>query len=96
MKTSEIRDKILEKKTLYNQAVIRSDEACCKIKKSLEGITDDDVMRLLDKTGIDIRELKTLDLERLKSDLDYVNTYQNKIDTAVKALHAYLEEALNV
>ena len=96
MKTSEIRDKILEKKTLYNQAVIRSDEACAKIRKSLDSITEDEVARLMDKTGIDIRELKTLDLDRLKSDLDYVNMYQSKIDTAVKALHSYLEGALNV
>ena len=96
MKTSEIRDKILEKKTLYNQAVIRSDEACAKIRKSLDSITEDEVARLMDKTGIDIRELKTLDLDRLKSDLDYVNMYQSKIDTAVKVLHSYLEGALNV
>lgn len=96
MKTSEIRDKILEKKTLYNQAVIRSEEACVKIQKALDSITDEDADKLFDKTGIEIRSFKTINLDRMKSDSSYLKECQSNLDNVINALHTYLEESLNV
>lgn len=96
MKTSEIRDKILEKKTLYNQAVIRSEEACNKIRNALDSITEEDADKLFNKTGIEVRSFKSMDLDRMKSDALYLKECQNNLDQVINALHTYLEESLNV
>lgn len=95
MKTSEIRDKLLEQKTLYQASIERSNVAIDNIKQILSSITDDDVT-LLGELGIDIANLKVIDFERLKSDAGYLEQCLTMQQTIIEKLHSYLEGELNV
>lgn len=95
MTTVEIRDKILEQKTLYQKSLEVSAEAKEKIATTLAGI-DDNTVNLLLKEGIDIRGILLIDLDRLQEDAEYAKKCSNDIKVLVNKIHDYLEEAISV
>lgn len=96
MKTSEIRDKLLEKKTLYNQAVLRSEKACEDIQNVFKGISEEDMNEIQNSLGINIRQLQSINLEKMKTDSSYLANYRSELDSVITQLHLYLESALDV
>lgn len=95
MKTSEIRDKLLEQKTLYQASVERSNVAIEEIKQILGNVTDEDVA-LLEEIGVHLAELRTVNFDRLKSDTSYLKQCMLVQKEAIEKLHSYLEGELNV
>lgn len=95
MKTSEIRDLLLQERALYQQSLKDSEEAVQKISEVLDGISEEDC-ELLSSIGIDYRRVKGIDLERIRTDAEYVAECRQTIDAVILALHDYLRGALGV
>lgn len=94
--TKELRDLYTEKKTIYNESVTRANVAQESISKKLEDIDMDFVEKLATEHNIDLRVLKTMDLERIKTDPEYLGQVQNHLASGINQLHAYIERCLDV
>lgn len=95
MKTSEIRDKLLTERALYQQSVKESDAAIEVIRNTLQIVSQQD-LSILSTLGVDYENLQKFDLNRMKQDRAYVDECQQYLDNIIHALHHYLEESLNV
>lgn len=95
MKTSEIRDKLLEERTLYQQSLRESAEAAKKIQGILDSITDEDC-ELLQSIGIDCTKIRFMNLEKVKCNSEYLNACQLELNSVINSLHSYLEASLGV
>ena len=95
MSTTELRDKLLERRTLFLQAVEASNQKAKEIHSILDTFTEDKIQALAN-IGIDIRNIAAFDVERAQRDSEYANLCNEQLKSSITALHAYLEESLNV
>ena len=95
MTSTEIRDRLLEQRTLYNESLRNSAKAKEEISSILGGISDNEVELLLSQ-GIDVRCLTTFDLERVQKDPEYLKECEDSLDKVITSLHSFLEEAVRV
>ena len=96
METSEIRDKLLTQKALYEESVRQSAQAMQNIRNILDSVTDAEIEIIQETVNFDYRYIKNFDLERMKTDSGYLQECTAKLNQLIEALHKYLEEALNV
>lgn len=92
----ELRMRLTEKQTLYRQSLERAKEAQERISSRLSEIDMNCIDTLRNERGIDLMFLNTLDLERLKTDREYLATVENQLAHGINQLQSYLESELDV
>lgn len=92
----ELRTRLTEKQTLYKNSVERANEAQKRIEEKLQQIDQNYIDTLLLENNIDLTIIKTLDLERIKTDVEYRDMVTERIRTGIAKLHTYVEGELNV
>lgn len=95
MRTSQIRDRLLEQRTLYLNSLEKSKEAITEISRIIDSVTDEQKI-MLKNIGIDYNVIAAFDLERMQKDSEYLNECENNLNHVITDLHRYLEDALNV
>lgn len=95
MKTQELRDKLMEQRTLYQRSLEVSKDALQKIAESFASITEEQINTLL-TAGIDIRSVLHMDLDRMTTDKEYLLQCEEQLNTVITQIHNYLEETLGV
>lgn len=93
MTTAEIRTKLIEERTRYQSDLAASETACKEIASILETL-DEGTIEMMSTYGFDLTWLKTMDLERLKTDPDYCKEIQDKLEKFTADIHSFLEEQL--
>lgn len=96
MTTSEIRDEMLKRKTLYEQSLITAEKSAKEIQERLALVEDETIHALMRRYGIDISWIRNIDYQRIKTDTTYRNQIAEKQEGAIQRLHNMLEEALDV
>lgn len=94
--TKELRDTLTEKRTLYRESLARAEFAAEHVQEVLAGIDMDYVDKLAQTRGIDLQVIKTIDTEKLKTDPEYLNSVQTKLNAGILQLHSFIEESLDV
>lgn len=95
MRTSQIRDRLLEQRTLYLNSLEKSKEAITEISRIIDSVTDEQKI-MLKNIGIDYNVIAAFDLERMQKDSEYLNECEKNLNHVITDLHRYLEDALNV
>lgn len=93
MTTKEIRERLIEKRTLYQNAVAEAEKACNSIGRILDSF-DGESIELLRGMGFGIDCIVGVDLAKLRSDEKYVKEFSNNVGSVVEGLHKYLESQL--
>lgn len=96
MTVQELHDLYTKKTTLYNESLTRATVAQENIEKKLQEVDSDFINKLVTENKIDLTFINTLDLERLKTDTEYLHTMQAKLETGINQLKRFIEESLNV
>lgn len=96
METSEIRDKLLEKRALQQQAVQQAKLETERFIATAAGLTDGMKEQLMTVLGDKYVDICSFDIEKLQTDAEYAEACQQKIDVMVVELHKYLEAELRV
>lgn len=94
--TKELRELYTEKKTTYKNSLERSNLAKEHISEIFSGIDTKFIDDLNVNNGIDLSILKTLDLERLQTDADYMQIVQETLDSGINQLRTFIERSLDV
>lgn len=95
MKTSQIRDKLMEKKTLYVNSLNKSKEAIAEIKQTIDSVTGEQ-KEMLASIGVNFSVIESFDLERMQQDEEYLGACDQKLQAVITQLHEYLERELDV
>ena len=90
MTVQELHDLYTKKTTLYNESLTRATVAQENIEKKLQEVDSDFINKLVTENKIDLTFINTLDLERLKTDTEYL------LETGINQLKRFIEESLNV
>lgn len=96
MTVQELHDLYTKKTTLYNESLTRATVAQENIEKKLQEVDSYFINKLVTENKIDLTFINTLDLERLKTDTEYLHTMQVKLETGINQLKRFIEESLNV
>lgn len=96
MTVQELHDLYTKKTTLYNESLTRATVAQENIEKKLQEVDSDFINKLVTENKIDLTFINTLDLERLKTDTEYLHAMQVKLKTGINQLKRFIEESLNV
>lgn len=96
METKELRAILIEKSALYKDALERANTAQKKIEDMLSTVDTDLLNRLKTTYNVNLDILKDMDLERLKTDSDYMDDVTRKLHTGIQQLREYVERSLNV
>lgn len=96
MRTSEIRDRLLEQRALYQQSLRVAEEEAENFRNAMKEITDEQKEEMQRILGAQYFDVSAMDLERIKEDESYLNQCQEKLDKMINGLHEYLEEELSV
>ena len=72
MTVQELHDLYTKKTTLYNESLTRATVAQENIEKKLQEVDADFINKLVTENKIDLTFINTLDLERLKTDTEYL------------------------
>lgn len=91
----KLRDTLLERKTIQQQAKVAAAKAADNIKE-LVGNLSEDVLVALSELGFDMRGLVSVDYDRLISETEYLESYKSKIEDATCKLEEQLKERLDV
>lgn len=94
MNAKELRDKLIEKRTLYRNAVAECETACIEIKKIFSSF-DDQTINLLENKGFSISPILYVNLDELKKNPQMLEDYSKKLSVITRDLNKYLEEELN-
>jgi len=94
MTLKELRDKLVEQRTLYQKSVEASDNACQKIKECLAKF-DHDTLEVLRGNGFDLSNIINVDLNLLRESPEALDAYSQQLDDVVRRLHLFLEKELN-
>lgn len=92
---SRLRDELLAKRALQQQAKIASDKAIENLKPLIQSLNTDYSENLL-KMGLDISFLNAIDYDRLGTDIDYLNFVKTKINELAQEMQRGIEVLLNV
>ena len=96
MTTGEIRDRILEQRTIYQQSVLTSDREIKRITETIASLDSESLELVKTVLGNDYSDVTKIDLARVKSDKGYAEEWQKRVDLMISGLHGYLEGELNV
>lgn len=96
METSKIRDRLLEQRALYVASVQRAESAAKRINELIASVSEEDAQIVFNAIGFDYGEIRAFDLERMKTDTEYLKECEARLEEVITALHEYLEGALNV
>lgn len=88
-----LRDELLKRKTIQEQAVLNSEKALAKIEEIQSKFSDEDYSELQRK-GLNIDFLRDLDKERLIKDADYLALTKATIAELTNTISQQLEEIL--
>ena len=94
MSVKELRDKLIERRTLYRNAVVECENASIEIKKIFKNF-DEETVQLLESKGFDIRPILNVDMDKLKESPKMSEDYSEKLSIITQGLYKYLEEELN-
>ena len=93
METREIRDKLLEKRAMYQQS-LKAAKANCR--DLIASITEEQVEVMRSILGNSYFDLALIDLDRIQTDEEYFEQCQVRYTQMITKLHDYLEDELNV
>lgn len=93
MDIKQIHDKLVERRTLYDNAVKESQKACDEIQEILSRFSAEEI-ETLEQAGFGVRELLSVDLKRVKVEPSYLEQYQARLTETIEQISAYLEEEL--
>lgn len=96
METREIRDKLLERRAMYQQSLKAAEEAKKSFMELIESITDEQIEIMKSVLGNDYFDLMSIDLNRIQTDTEYFDRCQERYSQMLVKLHDYLEGELNV
>ena len=96
METSKIREVLTQQRALYLRSLQESEELATKIRRAIDSVSPEDRQILTEKTGLDYEVIARFDLERMKTDKEYLKECKEKQDVFIKELHEYLEAGLDV
>jgi hypothetical protein len=71
------------------------EKACKDINQIRDEISEEDVQLLADR-GINVRTALSFDVERCKTDKEYLDSCKESLRGVVETLHSYLEGEFNV
>lgn len=94
MTTKEIRDKLIEKRTMRQNAIRESERLCQEAAQLLASI-DEQSMEVLNKYGFNVEWIKEISIEHLKTDEEYRNAVCQKLAQECNGIQSFLEEQLS-
>ena len=95
MTTEEIRLRIIKEQVNYQNAVESMKKSAEEIQQILSEFTEEDIQKLT-SVGINAQMLVSVDTDRCVGDLEYLNQMMQEYERAIRTLHNFLEEELNV
>lgn len=95
METKKIRERLTEQRAIYKASLENSERAVKKIKSIIDSI-DQDSIKQLELQGLNVSVVQSFDLERMKTDKEYLQESQAKLTDVITALHQFLEDRLDV
>lgn len=90
---SELRDKLLAKRALQAKALEEATEAVEEFKNIQKSLTEEQI-ESLERYGIDIRFLRSIQSDRLLSDSDYLNDVKSQVEAVISTLQQEVERVL--
>lgn len=96
MTTKELRDTLTEKRALYRESLARADVARDHIQEVLSGIDPEFLDKLQNVCGANLSFLRSIDLEKIKSDNAYLTSIQSQLTAGITQLKSYIERSLDV
>ncbi len=97
MTTKELRDKLIEKRTLYQNAVTESEKACDSLREGLSELkADKESIKILEEYGFDLTGILQTDVNRLTKEDDYLEQFKSQIHEKAEQLQSFLEKQLGV
>lgn len=91
MTTKEIRDAIIEQRTISANIAKQAEDGCVELKKILDSITEE-MQQEISAFGLDINSLRDVDFDRLKTDAEYNQEYKKKFSKFTSELNDKLEK----
>lgn len=95
MTTEEIRLRIIKEQVNYQNAVESMKKSAEEIQQILSEFTEEDIQKLT-SVGINAQMLVSVDTDRCVGDSEYLNQMMQEYERAIRTLHKFLEEELNV
>ena len=93
MTVKEIRDKLVEQRTMRQNAIKESEKLCQEITQLIASI-DEESMEVLRKYEFDLAWLKSIEVDRLKTDEEYKERIHSALTGVCGKLQKFLEEQL--
>lgn len=94
MTIDEIKSTLIRNKAIHDQQVLAAEKSIESIKDHLQEIKEQDYEIMRD-FGIPIDVMRTLDLEKLSTDEEYLNSIKKKLNEIVDSAMHKLEEEIN-
>ena len=94
MTTKEIRDAIIEQRTISANITKQAEDGCMELKKILNSITEE-MRREISAFGLDIDSLQDVDFDRLKTDAEYNKDYKQRFSRFTSELNDKLEKEVS-
>lgn len=92
---SQLRDQILEKRALQQQAKADAEKAVKNLQPMIEKLTSLYGDKLI-AMGVDISKITSLDYEKLQTDSNYLNEVKTTVSNISSDLQNEIEGLLNV
>lgn len=97
MTTKELRDKLIEQRTIYQNSVAESEKACEQLKQSLLSLKEDkEAQSVVMEYGFDLTRLLNVEVDRLMKDEDYLEQFKQALHSTAEQLQKMLEHQLEV
>ena len=93
MTVKEIRDKLVEQRTMRQNAIKESEKLCQEITQLIASI-DEESMEVLRKYEFDLTWLKSVEVDRLKTDEEYKERIHSSLTSVCERLQSFLEKQL--
>lgn len=93
MTTVQLRDLILQKQTLYKEAVRQSEIETEKVRQIVAGFSPEILMQLA-SNGYNLDPVVKMDVDRLIGDQEYLESVMSEVQSLVERLHKDLEDSL--
>lgn len=95
MTTTELRDKLLEKRAEYRHTTAELKRVLDETKEAFSTI-DDSVVQRLEDQGFAVRALLNADFDEVKKSQESLDNYCMALEEVTTKLHNWLEESLHV
>lgn len=94
MELKELRDKLVEQRTLHQNALEASEKACKEIREQIQKLREPEVFELLKSIGIDISDIVDADLDDIRKSPEELEKYTKILDSVTSALYEHLKGEL--